>query len=427
MLTQKKLDGLRPKASEYTIADRDGLYIRIRQTGAMAWIFRYRYLKKPVRITIGNYDRNNPEKGYSLVQARDEARRLLGMLERGSDPKQVLAEEETAKVREKEKEQKTFAKLVKEFDEKILSQRVRPESPRRMLAKDVLPYIGHKPAEDVTRKELLKLLDNVANRKHSRTYREGAPTSANRLLSLLKQLFRYACQRELVPFNPLADITKDVVGGREESRDRALNESELRILLTECQSWKTAEQNLLFLRFLLGSGQRVGTCSGATWEEFDLEEGIWHIPPSSKTRATKSNSNNVRRLPLSDYLLETLKKQRRYSAVSTYVWPPLRSTDLNKPFNYQSFNLLLINNKFAGLDHFTPHDLRRTMATRMADLEIAPHIPEKIMGHELGGVMQVYNRAEYFKEQLKALNIWGNYLKGLESTNVIQLSGRRQR
>ena len=422
MLTQKKLESLKPKVKEYTIADRDGLSIRVRPSGATSWVFRYRYLNRQGKLTLGNYDRNNPKAGFSLTQARDEARRLLGLLERGDDPKQVLDKEEEQKRQEQEREKRTFAHLVKEFDEKILSQRIRPESPRRMLERDVLPYVGKRPAEDVTRKELLKILDRVTKRSHVRTYREGAPTSANRLLSLLKQLFRFACQREWVPFNPLADITKEVVGGKELSRDRALNETELRTLFTEFQAWKTAEQNLLFIRFLLGSGQRIGTCSGATWEEFDLEQGVWFIPPSSETRATKTNSNNVRRLPLSSYLLEILNKQRRYSSLNQYVWPPLRGEHLNKPFNYQSINLLLINNNFAGLDHFTPHDLRRTMATRLADLEIAPHIPEKIMGHEMGGVMKIYNRAEYFKDQLKALNIWGSYLRGLETSNVVSFN-----
>ena len=211
MLTQKKLDGLKPKTKEYTISDRDGLSIRVRKSGVMTWVFRYRYLDSQGRMTIGAYDKNNPDAGYSLTQARDEARRLLGILERGEDPKRVLEKELEQKYQAQERASRTFANLVKLFDEKVLCKRVRPESPRRMLAQDVLPYIGKTAAEDVTRKELLKILNRVTNRSHSRTYREGAPTSANRLLSLLKQLFRFAVQWDWVPFNPLSDITKDVL------------------------------------------------------------------------------------------------------------------------------------------------------------------------------------------------------------------------
>ena len=55
------------------------------------------------------------------------------------------------------------------------------------------------------------------------------------------------------------------------------------------------------------------------------------------------------------------------------------------------------------------------MTTRMADMDIPPHIPEKICGHVMAGVMGVYNRAEYFKGQGEALEAWGKHLKMLET------------
>ena len=126
-----------------------------------------------------------------------------------------------------------------------LSKRKRPAQPRQMLENDVLPYLKGKQACDITRKEILNILDRVRKRKHSRTHREGAPTSANRLMSLLKQLFKFAAQRDWIEYSPIMDLDKNAVGGPEPSKDRALNDAELRTLFESMKTWKTGDQNRL--------------------------------------------------------------------------------------------------------------------------------------------------------------------------------------
>jgi integrase len=55
---------------------------------------------------------------------------------------------------------------------------------------------------------------------------------------------------------------------------------------------------------------------------------------------------------------------------------------------------------------FTPHDLRRTFATRLSDLGVAPHVIEKLLNHKMPGVMAVYNRADYWPERVAAMEMW---------------------
>lgn len=390
MTSQTKLDRMKPKAREYTIADRDGLFIRMRPSGAMSWLCKYTYQGKQSKLTIGKYNQKNPDAAWSRDDARERATQIQKWVAQGIDPKIAIAQENEVKLALEKKSRETFQHLLAEFDDMVLSKRQRPEFPRRMLNSDVLPYLKNKPCSEITRKDLLAILDRVRKRKHSRTLKKGAPTSANRLMSLLKQLFKFAAQRDWIEYSPIMDLDKSAVGGVEKSRDRALGEVELRQLMTQLSQWRTSEQNVLFIKFLLASGQRIDTCAGAYWSEFDLENAVWYIPPSDGERATKTNSNNCRRLPLSKYLINILKRQYKYSAVSKYVWPPLRGNDYSRPFNHASINLLIRSNKFGGLDHWTPHDLRRTMATRMAeDMEIPPHIPEKICGHAMRGSMAI--------------------------------------
>jgi integrase len=70
----------------------------------------------------------------------------------------------------------------------------------------------------------------------------------------------------------------------------------------------------------------------------------------------------------------------------------------------------------AGIAAWTPHDLRRTAATRMADIGVQPHIIEEILNHvsgHKGGVSGIYNRSSYGVEVKRALGMWEDHLRTL--------------
>lgn len=68
---------------------------------------------------------------------------------------------------------------------------------------------------------------------------------------------------------------------------------------------------------------------------------------------------------------------------------------------------------------FKPHDLRRTLATRLSDLGVEPYVIEKILNHRMTGVMAVYNHAEYLAQREAALTLWGS--------KIAELRRKRQR
>jgi integrase len=76
---------------------------------------------------------------------------------------------------------------------------------------------------------------------------------------------------------------------------------------------------------------------------------------------------------------------------------------------------------------FILHDLRRTAATGMARLNIAPHVVDRVLNHSSGtirGVAAVYNRFEHLNERRAALEAWGRYIDGLlapQKSNVVEL------
>src|SRR5262249_15520268 len=98
----------------------------------------------------------------------------------------------------------------------------RPAYARQILDSDVLPNLGLTKAKDVTRRDVIRMLDRIVDR--------GSPVQANRTASLVKQMFQFAVERGVIDTNPCADIRRQTVGGTEHSRERNLSPEEIRAL-----------------------------------------------------------------------------------------------------------------------------------------------------------------------------------------------------
>jgi integrase len=180
------------------------------------------------------------------------------------------------------------------------------------------------------------------------------------------------------------------------------------------------------------TGQRVRECGDLVWGEIDLERRMWTLP---KERAKNGRAHDVY---LSDLTLETIGKLPRFAGDKDFIF----SRDGRKPVTSYSDAKLRIDKLLAELvpnmQPWVLHDIRRSVATKMADSEcglaIAPHVLDRILNHVSGaggivGVAAVYNRNQYAPERREALQAWGRYLEGLiyperAQQNVVAMRGR---
>ncbi|BED88782.1 hypothetical protein PspMM1_12500 [Pseudoalteromonas sp. MM1] len=280
-----------------------------------------------------------------------------------------------------------------------------------MFEKDILPFIGNYKLKEITRREIFKkVLDPITDR--------GAKTQSNKTLSILKQMFNFGVERDLIQGNPISTVKKKSVGGLEKSRTRALEFDEVIQVFERLPKLGISQQVIYALKCITLTGCRPIEVTGAQWQEFDFDKMIWTIP----AERVKQNKNGERthKVQISQNMVILLDELRAAFGYlnSKYVFP---STTTNKsgpgvqPIDRHSLSRS-ISRKLEQLEvpKFVPHDLRRTVATRLGDADVGtdPIVIEKILNHQLQGVQGVYNMQEYMEKRRTALEEWGRKVIG---------------
>jgi integrase len=257
---------------------------RITAHGARAFVLRYSAGGRERLLTIGSY----PD--WSVVAAREEAKRLKREIDLGRDPLgERIAEREAPTVNElcdRYLEEHAVKKRSEAEDRRMIDRTVRPELGTRKVAEIIY--------DDINRLHR-KLTTTSARKKPGQRRRDrgtrtagGAPYAANRQLALLSKMFSLAILWGMRKDNP----TKGVERNPEQSHERYLKGDELR-RVTAALAAHPSQSAANAIRLLLLTGARRGEVLAATWDQFDLELGVW-TKPSSHTKQKREH-----RVPLS--------------------------------------------------------------------------------------------------------------------------------
>ena len=188
--TDKGIVALKPKNERYEVWEdgRTGFGVRVAPSGRRTWLYMYRFDGRARRLSIANY----PETGVADARVKwAEAKRKL---DHGDDPGT-----EAVTARDAERRAETVSNLIDEYLEKWARPRKRSAAEdERSLRKDVEPFWGKKKAKKITRREVILLIDRVADR--------GSPIQANRLLAIIRRMFGFAVDRDIVPSNPCTGV-----------------------------------------------------------------------------------------------------------------------------------------------------------------------------------------------------------------------------
>lgn len=373
-----------------------GLSLRVAPGGAKSWIIRYRDLVGASReMNLGRSDK------VSLELARNKARQALASIVDGEDP---LKKREARRHAAKTVGERTIRGAIEKYrrsSDYTSKRKTTRTTYDNSFDRYILPKIGDHAIDELKRRDVAELLDALVV-EHS------GPVS-NHVRSALSVVMSFALERDMVEYNPVIGVKakhKTVV------RRRVLTDSEIQSLwklLDESRGVTRAMSRMLKVMLVLPSRSRE--VSGMCWNEIDFDAAIWTVP------GTRMKSHQDHELPLPQLAVDLLKEQG--ALVDTpWVFPSQSKLEpMHRARPSRACNRL---SKEMGVPLFGPHDLRRTIATRMAGLGIDQGIIERTLGHKvgLGRAIVHYDHHSYRDEKRVALERWeGQFLRICEGNH----------
>jgi integrase len=396
-LTAKAVEKLRhnpSKGRQQDIKDNGtpGLYLRLYQTGRKSWIYRYKLRGKVRILTLGD------GKQVGLAEARKLARQAHDKVKIGTDPAA-----EAQRIKAEILRMPTIEAFALEYIERYAQPNKKswPED-QRLLRREVVPIIGKLRLDQIHRRDIVALLDSIRDR--------GAQVLSNRVLAVVRRMFGFAIERGIIEVNPVIHIK----AFRETPRERTLSDEEIRHL------WKATEPDAplfpstrLALRLALLTGQRAGEICGMKREELDLEKALWALP------GARTKNGLPHAVPLSTLTLRTVSEALTYSWSKQWVFPARRGGNHLTVYALDQ----AMQRIFDGtLSRPTPHDIRRTVGTRLGELGFNRIIQDKILNHKDRTVGGIYDRHSYDCEKRQALGTWEHQLqKILDSKRLMNV------
>jgi integrase len=225
-------------------------------------------------------------------------------------------------------------------------------------------------------------------------------------MAAIKKLLNWALDRGYVEVNPIAGMAAP---GKKVARERVLHDHEIQSLMRAAEAEGYPFGTIYLV--LLYTAQRRGEVSGMRWSEIDRQRGSWTIP------SHRSKNGMAHEVPLPAPVLELLDSVPRFLH-SDYVF----TTTGASPVSGFGRAKDRIDAQIGAKDWWV-HDIRRTAASGMARLGVAPHVIEKVLNHKTGqisGVAAVYNRYGYENEKGAALQFWAKYLGKLAAAPCSQ-------
>ncbi|EOD8839800.1 tyrosine-type recombinase/integrase, partial [Enterobacter hormaechei] len=371
-LNARQVDAAKPREKAYKLADGAGLYLEVVPSGSRYWRMKYRFNGKEKRLAFGVYP------AVSLAQARalrDDAKKKLA---EGIDPS--FAKKEEKLVRDVQLNN-TFQTVALEWHGTKVGRWSEGYASDILEAfnKDIFPYIGQQPVNDIKPLVLLNVLRRMENR--------GATEKAKKVRQRCSEVFRYAIVTGRAEYNPAADLTS-AMSGHESKHYPFLTVEELPDFFKALAGYTGSPLVVLAARLLILTGVRTGELRGAFWSEFDLEKAVWEIP------AERMKMKRPHLVPLSTQALEIVQQLKVMSGQYPLVFPG--RNDPRKTMSEASINQVFKRIGYTG--KVTGHGFRHTMSTILHEEGFNTAWIETQLAHvDKNAIRGTYNHAQYME------------------------------
>lgn len=424
--TDTMIRKLKPDEKKYIRGEGNGFTVRVMPSGVKTWLYVYSIDGKRREMNLGSY----PD--VTLETARNKFEDAKKKVKNGIDP--MAEKEQAAHAR---RLAPTVANLVTEYIDRHAKRFKRSwQDDERLLNKEVVPVWGNRKAEDIKKRDVTLLLESIVDR--------GTPAMSNQVLKITRKMFNFAVERDILQHTPFTGVKALAPNN---SRERTLTEAEIKTLWASLDSQDIAISDEIrgALKLILVTAQRPGEVSGMHTDEI---EGRWWTIPGERAKNGKAH-----RVYLTDLALEFIgdltvtdektgetkpkgfvfpcPHKKKVQGIDSHALPVAVRRNLAWPITDKNGKPLYgkdgkpaTENKL-GIAQFTPHDLRRTAATLLAQMGFMDEVIDAVLNHVKQGIIRTYNRHDYDKEKQQALEAWerklNSIITGQQSDNVIPL------
>ena len=380
---KSKAAAAQPREKTYRQSFGAGLYLLVRPGGTKSWEFRRRDGEKIIATRIGGF----PE--LTAEDAKRERDKLRVEARKPVSSKLTIAATATEWQESEGTHWSTAhaAQVVQCFNDHIN------------------PLIGDVKLVDVTPDHVLQVVDTLL--------RDGKVETARRARQRLDAMLEWTQLRRGLPSNPAAATRRAFKTKAKQARRQhpkthfaAVPLEDVPQLVRALRGYTGGLVASSFVWFVARTACRTGEARFATWDEFDLDRGIWLLPPS------RMKAGREHMVPLAPPVVKLLRDLYPITGKRTYVFT--HPTKHDKPV---SENLILYVVKAIGFDgRMTGHGWRTLFSTWANESKkYRPDVIERCLAHgEDNRVRDAYNKAKYWPERVEIMLDWSEYLSTCE-------------
>ena len=372
------------------LSDGGGLYLLVTPKGSRYWRYDYRLGGARKTLSLGTY----PE--VELKEARLAHAKARADLSKNLDPSQLKQLNKHALLNAA---QKTFEVVALDWFERRLADKSASYRVRtlRILEKDLLPFLKHRPISEISAPELLVVLRRIENR---------TVDIAHRAKQTCGQIFRYAIASGLADRDVSADLHGALKAHKKVHRAALIDPRDVARLLVgiDCYRGSAVVRTALSLSALLF--QRPGEIRKMEWQEIRWDLRRWEIP------AEKMKMRREHIVPLSRQAVAELRFTQRLTGNGVYVFPSPRQA--NRPLSDNAVRTALRSIGFTN-DEMCPHGFRAMARTLLDEvLDVRVDFIEHQLAHAVRDATgRAYNRTAFLEQRTDMMEKWAVYLNEL--------------
>ena len=393
-LTNTEIEKAKPQASKYSLPDGQGLFLLIMPNGSKLWRFNYYkpITKKRTEMSFGAFPQ------ISLANARQMREESRALLSKGIDPQKQREQDEHDK---KMEIATTYEAVAWAWFEYRKSKRNFSEGYRKdvesLIRRNLLPHFGHLPISQITAPMALKAFKQYQD--------EGKLEKLKRTIQKHNEIMTYALHRELIPFNPTANISKEFDSPTVE-HFKTIKPEDLGEFIYTLNNAQIHLQTRYLILWQLLTMTRPNEAATAKYEDIDERSRIWTVYIQKGIK--QDERGRIHKITLSRQAMALLREIKKLSGGKVYLFPSVKNPQTH--VNTQTANGAIKRMGYKG--KLVAHGLRSIASTYLNEQGFNSDLIEVALSHmNSDRIKAAYDRGERLEQRFKLLQAWGDFIE----------------